>query len=85
MNDDKVERMVERMNEYKNHKKSLAYSQADKFDEIIIGYELNKPESKEYSTIVITGRIGNNTYVLSSVNVGSGVIKLSDLTDIKHD
>lgn len=84
MNDDNIQRIVERMNEYKQHKKTLAYSQADKFDEILISYELQKPEDKEYSCVVIAGRIRDHTYILNSVSVGSGVIKLSDLTDIDH-
>lgn len=85
MNNDSIQRLVERMRECQKTKKSLVYSQADKFDEILISYELNKPEDKEYSSIVVAGRIGEYTYVLSSVNVGSGVIKLSELIDIKID
>lgn len=85
MNSDSVHRLVERMRECQKTKKSLVYSQADKFDEIVISYELNKPEENEYSTIVVAGRIGEYTYVLNSVNVGSGVIKLSELVNIKHE
>lgn len=85
MNNDSIQRLVERMRECQKTKKSLVYSQADKFDEILISYELNKPEDKEYSSIVVAGRIGEYTYVLNSVNVGSGVIKLSELIDIKID
>lgn len=85
MNNDSIQRLVERMRECQKTKKSLVYSQVDKFDEILISYELNKPEDKEYSSIVVAGRIGEYTYVLNSVNVGSGVIKLSELIDIKID
>lgn len=84
MRDVNVENLVNRMNEYNKHKKALAYSNADKYDEIFISYELQKPDSQEYSTIVIGGKIGEHTYILNTVNVGSGVIKLSDLTDIEH-